>query len=234
MFCGIHGRAQVLSARMARRVVWTAFRDDVLRGAVRLYGRRWHLVAVAVGGRCSDRAARHRWGKIAHVGGGVPCAQVSSSLGVAMFDGESRACPMLPLPLLPPGLPGRTFAGARGLGRSALFNRPWDYIVQRGLGDGHMVRSPTPRQSQLIAAWQLGVPADGCSLLLCNLSRAESIIRRHIGGPADLLNDAVLTTSISVELRDSLGMVYYPGEACHTLTTNAPLSWVGGLGAVGS
>ena len=137
---------------------------------------------------------------------------------------------MLPLPLLPPGLPGRAFAGARGLGRSALFNRPWDYIVQRGLGDGHMVRSPTPRQSQLIAAWQLGVPADGRSLLLCNLSRAESIIRRHIGGPADLLNDAVLTTSISVELRDSLGMVYYPGEACHTLTTNAPLSWVGGVG----
>ena len=109
-----------------------------------------------------------------------------------MFDGEDRACPMLPLPSLPPGLPGRTVAGARGLGRSALFNRPWDYIVQRGLGDGHKVRSPTPRQSRLIAAWQLDVPANGYSLLLCNLSRAESIMRRHIGGPAELLNEAVL------------------------------------------
>ena len=81
VFVGFLGRAQLLSARMARHVVWTAFRDDVLRGAVRLYGRRWHLVAVAVGGRCSDRAARHRWGKIAHVGGGVPCAQESSKPG---------------------------------------------------------------------------------------------------------------------------------------------------------
>jgi hypothetical protein len=131
MFVGFLGRAQLSSAKMTRHMVWNAFRDDVLRGAVRLYGRRWHLVAVAVGGRCSDRAARHRWGKVSHVGGAVPCAQRSSNLGVAMFDGEDRACPMLPLPSLPSGLSGRTVAGARGLGRSALFNRPWDYSSPR-------------------------------------------------------------------------------------------------------
>ena len=74
---------------MTRYAFWDVFRVDLLRGAVRLYGHRWHLVAVAVGGRCSDRAARHRWGKIAHVSGGVPCAQEPSSLGVVgriIFD----------------------------------------------------------------------------------------------------------------------------------------------------
>jgi hypothetical protein len=55
-------------------------------------------------------------------------------------------------------------------------------------------------------------------------------MRRYIGGPAELLNEAVLSTCISVGLRDSLHMVYYPGEDCHTLTTNAHLSWVGGVG----
>ena len=84
LFCGA----------MTCYALWDAFRDDVLRGAVRLYGRRLHLVAVAVGGRCSDRAARHRWGKFSHTGGAVPCAQESSSLGVAMYDGEDRACSM--------------------------------------------------------------------------------------------------------------------------------------------
>ena len=55
-------------------------------------------------------------------------------------------------------------------------------------------------------------------------------MRRFLGGAADLLNDAVLSTCVSVELRDSLSMVYYPGEDCHTVTTNAHLSWVGGVG----
>ena len=55
-------------------------------------------------------------------------------------------------------------------------------------------------------------------------------MRRHLAGADELLNDSVLSTFISVELRDSLSMVYYPGEACHTLTTNAHLSWVGGVG----
>ena len=32
-----------------------------------LYGHRWHLVAVAVGGGCSDRAARHRWERVGHL-----------------------------------------------------------------------------------------------------------------------------------------------------------------------
>ena len=55
-------------------------------------------------------------------------------------------------------------------------------------------------------------------------------MRRHLAGADELLNDAVLSTCISVELRDSLSMMYYPGEDCHTVTTNAHLSWVGGVG----
>ena len=205
-------------------VVWDAARDERLRAAVRVHGRRWGLVAVAVGGGCSNRAARDRWGRgrVAHVGVGLPsmCAQALVSLGGAV--------PMLSLPSLPSNLPGRSVAGVRGLGRSALFNRPWDYVVKKGLGCGSKVRSPTPRQSRLIAAWKLGVAADGHRLLLCNLSRAESIMRRHLASAGGALNDAVLCTCISVELRDSLSMVYYPGEVCHTVTTDAHLSWVGG------
>ena len=115
---------------------------------------------------------------------------------------------MLPLPSLPRDLPGRSGAGVRGLGRSALFHRPWDYIVKKGIGCGSKVRSPTPRQSRLIAAWKLDVAADGHRLLLCNLSRAEGIMRRHLAGAGGSLNDTVLSTCISVELRDSLVSVY--------------------------
>ena len=169
--CGICRALLCLFAAMPRVVVWNALRDDVLRAAVRLYGRRWHLVAVAVGGGCSVRAARHRWGRVSHAGA-VPtlCVQGSSNLGVAVYDGEDKLLSMLPLPSLPPELPGRSVSGVRGLGRSALFGRPWDYIVKKRLiGSVHRVRSPTPRQSRLITAWQLDVPADGRSLLLCNL-----------------------------------------------------------------
>ena len=79
--------------------------------------------------------------------------------------------------------------------------------MKKGLGSGHKVRSSTPRQSRLIAAWRLNVPADGHSFLLCNLPRAESIMRRHLAGADGLLNDAVLSTCISVELKESLSMV---------------------------
>ena len=73
-------------------------------------------------------------------------------LGPPVYDGEDKPLSMLPLPTLPLELPGRSVSGVRGLGRSALFGRPWDYIVKKGLGDVHKVRSPTPRQSQLITA----------------------------------------------------------------------------------
>ena len=52
---GWHGGMVIMpDCAMTRYAFWDVFRDDLLRGAVRLYGRRWHLVAVAVGGRCSD------------------------------------------------------------------------------------------------------------------------------------------------------------------------------------
>ena len=72
--------------------------------------------------------------------------------------------------------------------------------MKKGLGCGSRVRSPTLRQSRLIAAWKLDVAADGHRLLLCNLSRAESIMRRHLASVGGSLNDAVLSTWISVEL----------------------------------
>ena len=72
--CGICRASFVFAggAAMPRVVIWNASRDDVLRAAVRMYGRRWRLVAVAVGGECSDRAARHRWDRGFHAGGVVP------------------------------------------------------------------------------------------------------------------------------------------------------------------
>ena len=69
----------------------------------------------------------------------IVCSGFLHSLGDAVA--------MLPLPSLPPDLPGRSGTGVRGLGRSALFGCPWDYIVKKGLGSGHTVRSPTPLAS---------------------------------------------------------------------------------------
>ena len=48
------------------------------------------------------------------------------------------------------------------------------------------------------------------------------------------LNAAVLESVVSPAVRDSLGMVHYPGEGCRTLTSNnAPYLWIGGAGPVG-
>ena len=82
--CGICRALFCLRRDASRVVIWNGLRDDVLRAAVRMYGRRWHLVAVAVDGGCSDRAARHRWERVSHAGGVVRTgikAQCARNLG---------------------------------------------------------------------------------------------------------------------------------------------------------
>ena len=60
-------------------------------------------------------------------------------------------------------------------------------------------------------------------------------MREHLrrrGIPSADLNDAVLSTRLCVRDRDSLGLVWYPGEVCCTLTSSsAHERWVGGPAA---
>ena len=61
-----------------------------------------------------------------------------------------------------------------------------------------------------MSLWHLTETRLGEDLLLCDLHRAESIIREHLrrsGVPVSDLNDAVLSREVSVPERDALGMV---------------------------
>ena len=81
MFFFVAGRAA-----MPGVVIWSALRDDLLRAAVRMYGRHWRLVAVAVGGGCSVGALivllvrRSRWCRVVHAGAVVPLLLCSGFL----------------------------------------------------------------------------------------------------------------------------------------------------------
>ena len=69
---------------------------------------------------------------------------------------------------------------------------------------------------------------------MCNLGRAEGLVRRHLkrsGVPDAELNDVMMQTQLTPAQRDSLGLAYYPGEVCHTVTcSNSNLNWVIGPG----
>ena len=111
--------------------------------------------------------------------------------------------------------------------RSVSGGRPWEYVLCQGRRPAVRGRVSV-RQAKLVANWGL---CDG-GLLLCNLKIAEEKLRRYLAmcsvGARDL-NQAVLAMAVSVELRDRLGMVWYPGDVCPTLTSNnAPYWWVGG------
>ena len=86
-----------------------------------------------------------------------------------------------------------------------------------------------------MSLWHLTETRLGEDLLLCDLHRAESIIREHLrrsGVPVSDLNDAVLSREVLVSERDKLGMVWYPGEVCCTLTSSsAHERWIGGPAA---
>ena len=87
---------------------------------------------------------------------------------------------------------------------------------------------PTERQRKLVSLWCVEDAA--CSLVMCNLHRAEAIVKRHLRKvypcAADLAA-AVSTTQLTPSQRDAWNLVYHPGEVCHTLTsTNSRCIWI--------
>ena len=67
-------------------------------------------------------------------------------------------------------------------------------------------------------------------MLLCNLGRAEGIMRRYLKPRVTnsiSLNDLVNSVPLTVTARDALKLCYHPGEVCHTMTSSsANLYWL--------
>ena len=113
--------------------------------------------------------------------------------------------------------------------RDRTGGRPWEYFVSCSMT---RTRVPSDRQWSLIKNWCLDNPTE--RLLLCNLGRAEGIMRRRLrkSKPSNLtVNEAVRQTQLTPTERDALHLAYHPGEVCHTMTSsNANLYWVCGSG----
>jgi len=107
-------------------------------------------------------------------------------------------------------------AAVRGRGgrRTRASGRPWEYHVSSTNAPS---REPSPRQQDLIRMWRLDEPGD--RVLLCNLHRAEAIVKRWLARNGR--DVAVRDAQLSVEERDELKLVYRPGDVCHTLTSSA-------------
>jgi len=107
-------------------------------------------------------------------------------------------------------------AAVRGRGgrRTRASGRPWEYHVSSKNAPS---REPSPRQQDLIRMWRLDEPGD--RVLLCNLHRAEAIVKRWLARNGR--DVAVRDAQLSVEERDELKLVYRPGDVCHTLTSSA-------------
>jgi hypothetical protein len=83
----------------------------------------------------------------------------------------------------------------------------------------------------MIRNWSLD-RACGNGLLLCNFKRAEAKLRKYYrkqNYTHATLQELIDHVPISTKLRDSLGMVIYPGATGATVTSScAPYNWVGG------
>ena len=95
---------------------------------------------------------------------------------------------------------------AAALGITTWLRRPCMKAVARASG-----------KRALIQAWHLDEPGD--QILLCNLHRAESIVKRWLARQGRVTN--VRHVQLSMQERDNLGLVYRPGDVCHTLTSSA-------------
>ena len=204
---GVHQKSQSMR--------WSAEEDLELRRAVATHGAQWSRIAAHL--RTTASAARMRWGhlrkQVQQPPAAAPAVPGLQSLGLR--HGHRKAWP-------PRGMSAHS---RRDRDRSG--GRPWDYFVERrGTPKAH---NPTTRQLQLLRNWRLDPPPE--PLLMCNLSTAESAVRRYLSATVSEseLNDAVLSTQLDEETRDRLGLAYRPGETCHTLTSsNANLNWVCG------
>ena len=203
---------------------WSCHEDHELCRLVRAYGCHWATIARS--GSLPLRSAhsmRARWSVLR------PSPPVV------------ELCPVKQQPVLsglsvPGGVRSLPPNQGRALSRCSSAGRPWDFIVRHSRGlDGVGSAILTDRRKSLIDLWHLAESRPGADLLLCDLHRAESIVREHLrrrGVSSTDLNDAVLSTRLCVRDRDSLGLVWYPGEVCCTLTSSsAHERWVGGPAA---
>ena len=211
---------------MGRGSSWSLSEDESLCRLICSYGCHW--VAIFETGILPGRSAhslRLRWCVLRSA---PPLVEVCSA-------GPQPALVSLSVPGAISELP---LNQGRGLSRCSSAGRPWDFIVRhsRGLENVGSARL-TARRQRLIGLWHLAEARDGDDLLLCDLHRAESIVREHLrrrGVPYAALNDAVLRTEFTVAERDLLGLVWYPGEVCCTLlSSSAHERWVGGPSSSG-
>ena len=193
-----------------------------LRCAVSVHGRDWCSVAATgvCGGRSAD-ALRKAWdsycrcGVVLAAGGGVQPVQQG------VFPVSVHSVQPLPVDVY------------QRSARTVYSGRPWDYVVQLG-GPRESPREPARLQRRWVHNWGLEY-ARGHGLLLCNLKRAAEKVRRYYEAvqPARWagwsVGELVEQVSISLALRDELGLVLYPGQAGATITSEcAGLNWIGG------
>ena len=139
--------------------MWSEAEDSALRAAVGRFGHRWSVIVNSgVLPARSCQALRLRWLWMSP----QPMALLPPSLG-SVFNDTPTVLDWLPIPRVV---------------RSRSCGRPWDYYVGGG-GGGRVLstRSPTERQSLLLSLWGLDVMGPK---VLCNLSRAEVVVRRHL------------------------------------------------------
>ena len=196
---------------------WSEAEKAVLRDGVAQHGHRWSVIVKALPGRAA-RAAKDQWARTQQV---LP-TNIMASAAAAVPAGEALSTSVLPVHHRPaPAHSGSVHSG-----------RAWNVVVRRSIAAGVVTnRSPSEKQQLLVENWALH-NARGHGLLLCNLRRAEDKLRtyfRSCGVTAGGLTEGVHCCAISVHVRDSLGMVIYPGEPGATLTRScAAYNWVGG------
>ena len=179
---------------------WSTEEDRALRAAVSRVGVRWRRISCepALVGR-SATAVRLRWVELA----AYPPAAPPTAVPPQPFDGA-----------------GGTFPWECRV----AYQRPWSHHVFRSTVAS---RRPSKRQRALISLWGLDEP--GSEMLLCNLSLAEDRVRSHLKRTCSrpYSNALLLSTALTVQERDELGLAYRARDVCHTMTcANSNLYWV--------
>ena len=182
--------------------MWSAAEDVALRIAVQRYGRRWRKIAANVPALSArtPHAMRQYWDAHSHAPPPTFVVQPVSQL-------STHAVSWPPFP---------------GSKRDRKGGRPWSFFV----GESCLSRrAPTARQSLLLSNW--GLMDVSPVMLLCNLQRAEAIVRSYLlrlRRPCS--SSALQSTHIGLSRLRRLGAVYAARDTCHTLTSsNSNLYW---------
>ena len=189
-------------------MAWGAFKNEELHHAVRCYGRDWKRVGAELG--LTPTSCRKQYLRVGHAA--IPYG------GPAVMLPAADVCAVCSFGELPAH-------SGRGLQRYTSGGRPWEFAIRP-----HVVgRWMTDRQLQLVKLWKLNEPGSS-RMLLCNLKDAEQRLVRHLrrcGIPKGRVNQWVLTFPLPVCLRDRLGMAFYAGDVCATVTSsNAAYNYV--------